>query len=64
LATLQGLGYAPEIRHASYKSGVQVLAILKDEQYDAPVDEDYLVDEWMVLRSQLNPDAVHLWCGQ
>jgi hypothetical protein len=64
LATLQGLGYAPEIRHASYKSGVHVLAILKDEQHDGPVDEDYLVDEWMVLRSQLNPDAVHLWCGQ
>ncbi len=64
LATLQGLGYVPEIRHASYKSGVHVLAILKDEQHNSPVDEDYLVDEWMSLRSQLNPEAVHLWCGQ
>jgi hypothetical protein len=43
---------------------VHVLAILKDEQHESPVDEDYLVDEWMQLRSQLNPDAVHLWCGQ
>lgn len=63
LATLQRLGYTPEIRHVSYKTGVHVLAVLKDEQHD-PIPEEYLIDEWMALRSAINPDAVHLWRGQ
>ena len=63
MATLQTLGYSPEIRHASYRSGVHVLAILKDEYHQNPVSEDYLIDEWMKLRSHINPDAVHLWSG-
>jgi hypothetical protein len=63
LATLQRLGYHPEIRHVSYKTGVHVLAVLKDEQHDS-IPEDYLIDEWMQLRSEINPDAVHLWCGK
>jgi hypothetical protein len=62
MATLQRLGYEPEIRHVSYKSGVHVLAVLKDEQHDV-IPEDYLIDEWMQLRSELQSDAVHLWCG-
>jgi hypothetical protein len=63
LSTLQRLGYTPEIRHVSYKTGVHVLAVLKDEQHDS-IPEDYLIDEWMQLRSAINPDAVHLWCGK
>jgi hypothetical protein len=63
MTTLQRLGYAPEIRHVSYKTGVHVLAVLKDEQHDS-IPEDYLIDEWMQLRSEINPDAVHLWYGK
>ncbi|MBD2326310.1 hypothetical protein [Alkalinema sp. FACHB-956] len=63
MTTLQRLGYTPEIRHVSYKTGVHVLAVLKDEQHDG-IPEDYLIDEWMQLRSEINPDAVHLWYGK
>ncbi len=64
IATLQRLGYTPEIRHVSYKSGVHVVAVLKDEQHNTLPDDDYLIDEWMQLRSVIVPDAVHLWVGQ
>lgn len=64
LATLEQLGYEPKIRHITYPSGVHVLAILKDEQYESTVDDDYLLEEWQQLRSQINPDAVHLWRGK
>lgn len=64
IATLQRLSYTPEIRHVSYKSGVHVVAVLKDEQHDTLPNDDYLIDEWMQLRSVILPDAVHLWVGQ
>lgn len=63
MATLQRLGYTPEIRHVSYKTGVHVLAILKDEQHNV-IPDDYLIDEWLELRSEIHADAVHLWCGK
>ena len=64
LAKIQDLGYNPEIRHVNYPSGVHVLAILKDEQHSEAVDDDYLLDEWLQVRSEINPDAVHLWRGK
>jgi len=64
LAKIQDLGYDPEIRHLNYPSGVHVLAILKDEQHSEAVDDDYLLDEWLEVRSEINPDAVHLWRGK
>jgi len=64
LAKIQDLGYNPEIRHVNYPSGVHVLAILKDEQHSKAVDDDYLLDEWLQVRSEINPDAVHLWRGK
>ncbi|MEZ2318091.1 MAG: hypothetical protein ACBR15_03680 [Microcoleus sp.] len=64
LATIQDLGYDPEIRHIKYPSGVHVLAILKDEQHSQAVDDDYLLEEWLQVRSQINPDAIHLWRGK
>jgi len=64
LAKVQDLGYDPEIRHVNYPSGVHVLAILKDEQHKQAVDDDYLLDEWLQVRSEINPDAVHLWRGK
>ncbi len=64
LAKIQDLGYNPEIRHVNYPSGVHVLAILKDEQHYEAVDDDYLLEEWLQVRSQINPDAVHLWRGK
>jgi hypothetical protein len=64
LATIQDLGYDPEIRHVNYSSGVHVLAILKDEQHSEAIDDDYLLEAWLQVRSQINPDAVHLWRGK
>ena len=64
LAKIQDLGYDPEIRHVNYPSGVHLLAILKNEQHSEAVDDDYLLDEWLQIRSEINPDAVHLWRGK
>ncbi len=64
LAKIQDLGYNPEIRHVNYPSGVHVLAILKDEQHSEAVDDDYLLEEWLQVRSEINPDGVHLWRGK
>jgi hypothetical protein len=64
LPTIEQLGYDPEIRHVKYASGIHVLAILKDEQYEQAVDDDYLLEEWLRVRSQINADAVHLWRGK
>lgn len=64
LPTIERLGYDPEIRHVNYPSGVHVLAILKDEQFEQAVDDDYLLEEWLQVRSQINADAVHLWRGK
>jgi hypothetical protein len=64
LAKIQDLGYDPEMRHLNYSSGVHLLAILKDEQHSEAVDDDYLLDEWLQVRSEINPDAVHLWRGK
>ncbi len=27
-------------------------------------EDDYLLEEWLQLRSQIKPDAVHLWRGK
>jgi hypothetical protein len=64
LAKIQDLGYDPEIRHVNYPSGVHVLAILKDEQHKQAVDDDYLLEDWLQVRSEINADAVHLWRGK
>ncbi len=63
LAALQELGYSPEIRHVNYSEGIHVLAILKDEQHDTVVDENYLVDEWIALCDRFSANAVRLWRG-
>jgi hypothetical protein len=36
---------------------------VKDRPQRYECNEDYLIDEWMELRNQINPDAVHLWSG-
>ena len=63
LARLQEMGYKPEIRHVAYRSGVHVLAVIKDEQHET-VEPNYLMDEWRQLCSQINPSAVLLWRGK
>lgn len=62
LSKLNSMQYSPEIRHVSYKTGVHVIAVVRDEQND-PIPEDHLIDEWMRLRSEFDSDAVHLWRG-
>jgi len=64
LATIERLGYQPEIRHVAYPSGVHVLAFLRDEQHEMTVGDDYLLQEWEQVQEQINPDAVHLWRGK
>jgi len=63
LANLKELGYSPEIRHVNYSTGIHVLAVLKDEQHETVVDENYLIDEWMQLRDRFGAKAVRLWRG-
>lgn len=64
LAKIKDLGYNPEIRHLNYPSEVHVLAILKDEQHSEAVDDDYLLEDWLQVRSEINADGVHLWRGK
>jgi hypothetical protein len=64
LAKIQDLGDHSEIRQINYPSGVHVLAILKDSQHSEVVEDDYLLEDWLQVRSQINPDAVHLWRGK
>lgn len=63
LGSIELLGYAPEIRHVAYPSGVHVLAVLRDEQHQV-VEDDYLIEEWQQLLSVVSSDAVHLWRGK
>jgi hypothetical protein len=63
LAELDALGYSPEIRHVAYRTGVHVLAVLKDEQHET-IGDDYLLDEWQTVLSVIGSDAVLLWRGK
>jgi hypothetical protein len=65
LRLLTSLGYEPQLRYLELKTGLHVVAILKDEQHDPSqqLDEEYLLDEWEDLTAQINPDAVRLWRG-
>jgi len=63
IARLDALGYAPDIRHVAYTTGVHVFAVLKDETSSFHTD-DYLLDEWTQLCTEFEPQAVHLWRGQ
>jgi len=64
LAKIKDLGDHSEIRHINYPSGVHVLAILQDSQHSEVVEDDYLLEDWLQVRSQINSDAVHLWRGK
>lgn len=61
LNILKEMGYEPTFELVSLRSGVHVLAVLKDEQFDRCVEPSYLIEEWKNLRSQIEPKAVHLW---
>jgi hypothetical protein len=64
LNVIKQLGYKPNFHHVSYQSGVHVLAVLKNEQHVAEINDDYLMDEWRLLCSKINSKAVHLWRGK
>jgi hypothetical protein len=61
LNVLKEMGYEPTFELVSLRSGVHVLAVLKDEQFDRCVEPSYLMDEWKSLRTRIEPKAVHLW---
>jgi hypothetical protein len=63
IATLKAMGYAPAIRHVTYKSGVHVLAIVRDETHKEEIADEYLIDEWLKLQTVFSSDAVRLWRG-
>lgn len=64
LAQIAALGHEPEIRHIAYAAGVHVVAVIFDEKHDAPVPDDYRINDWMALQDVVDPRAVHLWRGQ
>jgi len=67
LALVEQQGYEPQLRYLELKIGLHIFAILKDEQHDpmTMIDEDYLIDAWETLGSQITPStAVRLWRGE
>jgi hypothetical protein len=62
---LKERGYRPTLYSCAFKTGERLVAVLKDEQFNPAleIDDEYLMDEWMLLRDAINPDAVRLWRG-
>lgn len=59
-------GYEPELRYLELKTGIHVFALLKHEEHspDTLIDDEYLMDEWEALATQVTPStAVRLWRG-
>jgi hypothetical protein len=65
LTLIQSMGYAPQLKFCIFSTGLHVIAVLKEEQFDPrqAIDDDYLMAEWSALRQNLNPDVVKLWRG-
>jgi hypothetical protein len=65
LALIQSMGYKPQLRFCIFSTGLHVVAVLKEEQFDPhqAIADEYLMDEWLALGQSLNPDAVKLWRG-
>jgi hypothetical protein len=65
LALIQSLGYEPQLKFCIFSTGLHVVAVLKEEQFDPKqtIDDEYLMDEWLALGQRLNPDAIKLWRG-
>lgn len=65
LKRLTTLGYEPQLRYLELKTGLHVIAILKDEQLDPTqsIDTHPLLDEWESLTEQIHPEAIRLWHG-
>ncbi|MEP0874109.1 hypothetical protein NDA01_30885 [Trichocoleus desertorum AS-A10] len=66
LELVTSLGFNPQLRYCEFRTGLHVVALLKEEQLDPtkPISDEYLAEEWETLVNQINPDAVHLWRGQ
>jgi hypothetical protein len=65
LALIQSMGYEPQLKFCIFSTGLHVVAVLKEEQFDPhqAIADDYWMDEWLALGQSLNPDAVKLWRG-
>ncbi|MBD1995214.1 hypothetical protein H6G00_01040 [Leptolyngbya sp. FACHB-541] len=65
LDLLKSTGYEPQLRFCVFATGLHIVAVLKNEQFDPsqPIDDEYLMDEWIELVEKINPDAVRLWRG-
>lgn len=65
LDLLKSMGYEPQLKFCTFTTGLHIIAVLKDEQFDPtqPIDDEYLTDEWIELVERINKDAVRLWRG-
>jgi hypothetical protein len=65
LTLMQSMGYEPQLSFCIFSTGLHIIAVLKNEQFDPhqAIDDEYLMDEWLALGQSLNPDAVKLWRG-
>jgi hypothetical protein len=66
LALIQSMGYQPQLKFCIFSTGLHVVAVLKEEQFDPrqAIDDEYLMEEWSALEQSFNSDAVKLWRGQ
>jgi hypothetical protein len=65
LNQLKAMGYKPTLHFCVFTTGLHVLAVLKNEQFDPAysIDDEYLIDEWLILGENFGRDAVRLWRG-
>jgi hypothetical protein len=65
LNLVKTMGYEPQLKFCVFATGLHTVAVLKDEQFDPtlPIDDEYLMGEWVGLIEQINRNAVRLWRG-
>lgn len=58
LTLLEQMGYMPQLRYLETERGLNLYALLKDEQHDPtqPINDEYGFDELMALYNALQPE--------
>jgi hypothetical protein len=67
LELLESMGHQPQLRYQETKDGLNLFALLRDEQADpaAAIDDEYLIDQRMALYEALPGEdmAIHFASG-